>query len=235
MKANFKSVIFGCVIGSVITSGVTAFAYNGTRSINATFKNIRIFVDGAELTPQDSSGNILEPFIYNGSTYLPIRAVGEAVGKDVSYDPNNNIVYLGNGFNSNNGYVSGTKLDPYNKKNVYVNDITMSGVTYKDGIEFSGWMGSYQDGTANYNLGGKYTTISGMYGTLDGRSTSTGGEATMSFYGDGILLQSYTIKSGQVAKSFSINVTGVSQLDIVTEQTPEGGMSPVGVGDLYAK
>ncbi len=35
-----------------------------------------------------------EPFIYNGTTYLPVRAVGEAVGKEVAWDNDTKTVTL---------------------------------------------------------------------------------------------------------------------------------------------
>lgn len=37
----------------------------------------------------------VEPFIYNGTTYLPVRAVAEALGEKVEYDKNSSTVYIG--------------------------------------------------------------------------------------------------------------------------------------------
>ncbi|MDO4300534.1 MAG: NPCBM/NEW2 domain-containing protein [Clostridia bacterium] len=235
MKLNFKSIMLGCCVGIIMSTGITAFASDVTRSIQATFKNIKIYVDGAQLVPKDSKGNTLEPFIYNGTTYLPVRAVGEAVGKEVRYDANTNSVYLGSGFNTNSGYVSGVKLEPYSKVDVSVEDITMSGNKYEDGICFRTWSGIVSNGTASFNLGGNYNTVSGVYGTVDDKTSQSYGEATIYFYGDGILLKSFEIKAGQIVKNFSINVTGVSQLEVKTEETsPRGAMGAVGLGDVYA-
>jgi len=52
-------------------------------------------IDGAEYVPTDANGNVVEPFIYNGTTYLPVRAVANAFGKDVKWDGKNAIVYIG--------------------------------------------------------------------------------------------------------------------------------------------
>ena len=41
-----------------------------------------------------------EPFIYDGTTYLPVRAVGEAVGKTVGWDGKTNTVTLSSTGNS---------------------------------------------------------------------------------------------------------------------------------------
>ena len=47
------------------------------------------------IDPKDANGQTVEPFIYNGTTYLPVRAVGTAIGKDVSWDGVEKVVYLG--------------------------------------------------------------------------------------------------------------------------------------------
>jgi hypothetical protein len=210
MKLRFKSIVAGVVIGSAITSSVNVFAYDGTQDIQATFKNIKIYIDGAELTPKDASGNTLEPFIYNGSTYLPIRAVAEAVGKEVSYDANTNSVYLGDSNTVTKSQANGTYLEPYAGEGYKITDIAMGGVKYENALCL-GYQRTF--GNAYYNLSGKYTTFSGVYGLADG-NISPGSTATLKFYGDGILLGEYTINAGDLPKNFTFNVTGVTQLMI---------------------
>lgn len=72
---------------------MTAFA--ATQSIQVSFDNIKIAVDGKVITPKDASGNVVQPFIYNGTTYLPIRAIGEAIGKEVNWDQTTKTASLG--------------------------------------------------------------------------------------------------------------------------------------------
>ena len=67
----------------------TVFAQTGSQKIDAVYNNIKIVVDGKEVSTST------EPFIYNGTTYLPVRAIGEALGKDVSWDAETNTVYIG--------------------------------------------------------------------------------------------------------------------------------------------
>lgn len=83
-----KAVAF-CLLGAMALGTCTVSAANGTKNISATFRNIKIVVDGKEVSTS------AEPFIYNGTTYLPIRAVGEAVGKEVTWNAGTNTVYLG--------------------------------------------------------------------------------------------------------------------------------------------
>ena len=80
----------------VAAVGTTALAANTvTKTISATYRGIRIMVDGTMITPKDSKGNAVEPFISNGTTYVPLRAVSEALGKQVTWDGDANMIYIG--------------------------------------------------------------------------------------------------------------------------------------------
>lgn len=61
----------------------------------ASAADISITIDGEAFVPRNVSGDEVEPFIENGSTFLPVRAISEAVGKEVSYDAEQNAVYIG--------------------------------------------------------------------------------------------------------------------------------------------
>ncbi len=55
-----------------------------------------IVVDGKTQTFTDASGNRTYPLLYEGSTYLPLRAIGSLMGKEVSWDEATKTVTLGN-------------------------------------------------------------------------------------------------------------------------------------------
>ena len=69
------------------------------KNIEVSYNNITLVIDGRVVTPKDVNGNIVEPFIYNGTTYLPVRAVSEALGKRVEWDPATQTVYVGENHN----------------------------------------------------------------------------------------------------------------------------------------
>ena len=55
-------------------------------------------VDGQVRTFTDAQGRTVYPLLYQGSTYLPVRAIGELMGKSVAWDGKTNTVTLsGNG------------------------------------------------------------------------------------------------------------------------------------------
>jgi hypothetical protein len=92
-KRVFILTLLACVI--LISASALAISIADTRQLTATFNNIKIYVDGQLIAPKDALGRPVEPFIVDGSTYLPVRAVAEALGKDVEWDGPNQSVYVG--------------------------------------------------------------------------------------------------------------------------------------------
>lgn len=79
-----KKIVGLLLAGVMIISGVPCLA-----------SDINITIDGEEFIAKNALGEVVEPFIENGSTYLPVRAMGEAVGKNVAFDAENYAVYIG--------------------------------------------------------------------------------------------------------------------------------------------
>jgi hypothetical protein len=47
------------------------------------------------LEPKDANGNPVEAFMYNGTTYLPVRAISSAFDKSIVWDGETSGVYIG--------------------------------------------------------------------------------------------------------------------------------------------
>ncbi len=93
-KKRVQGFVAGALTVAVLGCG-TGFAKEAAESITAVYQNIKLVVDGVLIEPKDANGNVVEPFIYNGTTYLPVRAVGQAFNKEVSWDGENSTVFLG--------------------------------------------------------------------------------------------------------------------------------------------
>ena len=93
MKKEIKGFITGVIISTLLSTMVFATPIEDT--ITAFYNDIKVYVDGSLIKPKDADGNIVEPFIYDGTTYLPLRAISQALGKEVDWDSKNNIVYIG--------------------------------------------------------------------------------------------------------------------------------------------
>lgn len=87
---RMKDVCLGATVAALVMGAApAAYAKVADMDIPVMFNNIKILVDGKELKTDK------EPFIYEGTTYLPVRAVGEAVGKNVAWDAVSQTVILG--------------------------------------------------------------------------------------------------------------------------------------------
>ena len=96
MKDNLKALVSGVLIGSLLTGGA-AVAKTGSELIEAWYSNIKIVLNGSEIAPKDANGRVVEPFTSNGTTYLPVRAISEALGKEVRWDGETHTVYIEDG------------------------------------------------------------------------------------------------------------------------------------------
>jgi len=93
MSKRTQCAVAGVLVAVLLFCGAAA-AVSRTETINVTYRNIRMFIDEEELVPKDAIGNIIEPFIYSGSTYLPVRAVSQALGREVVWNERENAVYI---------------------------------------------------------------------------------------------------------------------------------------------
>lgn len=78
--------IIGAAFLTAAVLCLTVVASSGWQSAQIYYNNIKIVIDGEEITPKDVLGNVVDPFIMDGTTYLPVRAVSEALGMDVRWD-----------------------------------------------------------------------------------------------------------------------------------------------------
>ena len=106
MKNRLQGLILGILIGALVTSGIV-FAEQITQTAQLFYNDIKIDINGSKVLPKDANGNYVEPFIINGTTYLPVRAVANALGIQVDWDDNTNTVLLSyNTYNTNkDGYI----------------------------------------------------------------------------------------------------------------------------------
>ena len=69
-KKRFRIPIIGLICCMLL--GTIAFAVNG-RKITATYGGITIYLNGQKQVATDVNGKVVEPLIYQGTTYVPIR------------------------------------------------------------------------------------------------------------------------------------------------------------------
>ena len=86
-----KKFVTGIIVGVFISTSITAFAAS-EQLINAVFGKVKLVVDGNPVAK--------ETLLYNGTTYVPLRAAAEALGKSVNYDAASSTAYNGSSENT---------------------------------------------------------------------------------------------------------------------------------------
>lgn len=91
MKERMKGFISGILVSVLVISlagGALAAAVTQTITVDPT---IKIRVNGEEFKPKDATGKDVPVFVYEGTTYAPVRALAEAYGLVVGYDSASNM------------------------------------------------------------------------------------------------------------------------------------------------
>jgi len=92
---NLKWFTLGIILTVLVTLLIVPVLAS-FRQVQATlnYNDIKITLDGTAIVPRDANGNIVEPFIIDGTTYLPVRGIAAALGLDVNWEENTNTVIL---------------------------------------------------------------------------------------------------------------------------------------------
>lgn len=100
MKSK-KWLIAAGVFGMVLTGSAGVYAGTQLETIKAYLNHgLAIEVNGQKFTPTGDQGKKLAPITYQGSTYLPIRSIADALKTEVKYDSHNNKVSIGSSSSS---------------------------------------------------------------------------------------------------------------------------------------
>lgn len=134
MKRTLKSAVISAILLSLVAF-FTVSAQVGTAQKDLYYNQIKITVNANTIIPLDANGSFAEPFIIDGTTYLPVRAVASVLGLKVGWDGKTSTVMLTSDENakaSANPDVSVSYTTRTVKKNISFNNIKIS----LDGKEF---------------------------------------------------------------------------------------------------
>ena len=152
MKKEFKGFICGVLATAVVGLGVVS-ASGVWDNISVLRNDINVVVNGRDVTADN--------FLYNDTTYLPLRAVSEALNQSVSYDESTNTAYIGMG--SPNQTVSNTNTEEAKVGYEYKYSANSgSKIQFRDALEAEGFEMAWESNTeiVIYNKGNYRVTIS---------------------------------------------------------------------------
>ena len=214
-KINYFTL--GVIVAVLLSTMATpAFAALMSKAIQVS-TGVNIYLDDNKFIPMDAYGNQVEVFIYNGTTYLPARAISEAIGKPVQWEGSTSSVYIGK-HSSDNPAVMIYDLSTFTGSKFYLeqNATDNLGTRYTNVACKTAGYGSPNETV--YRLNGVYSSIRGTNFILE-REKNTDHSLTLSFYGDGKLLYTSYVQNGLYPDTFNVDITGVLELTIKTSGT----------------
>lgn len=195
------------ILGVLVTVMVSQLALPAVATLAGktidVFTGVNIYVDDEKLNPTDANGNAVEVFVYNGTTYLPVRAVSDALDVPVQWDGKTSSVYLGK-HSSEKMAVLLANLDYFTGKSLSLKNL-------KDNLGNEHPQSLNTNFNNTYLLNGQYSAISGtLFQVYEYRSKYI--ETTLNIYGDGELLYTATVTQGVQPIDFKVDLTGVLEL-----------------------
>lgn len=227
MKKELKGFVIGVAITSMILTALPIAAEKTTKTAELFYNDIKVVIDGKRADLKDVKGNNVDPFIIDGTTYLPVRAVANALDKAVSWDGDTRTVYIGKNEEIEQPSVWLKDLDTLagNVATYSIDDIEFGGSVYNDILTSNAqdvykncWDKNNYYEPVSYLLNYKYSKFKGTI-YLTNRDKDTSVAFRYLIYGDDKLLYtSEDITAGSMPIDFDIDVSNCSVMKISVQK-----------------
>jgi hypothetical protein len=234
---GFGGFIIGFMCCAILTASV-AYAQDSTQ-IEVYLNDLKYMIDGVQKKPIVNQG-----FIHSGTTYVPLRFISEALGKEVTWDGETDTIWVGKKLGrpvllsgmdyarvdgaAQNEYLTFDKWNAKdNIKHVYGSEFKITGTSYSHGLGI--YLGKFSDGwgSVDYNLKGNYKQIYGFIGVDDYYRNSLAA-GVVHIYGDGKeIYTSPALKGGDEPLRIDVNLTGLLKLRIKFESNKKDDLDLV--------
>lgn len=184
------------------------------------FDNVKKVVVNKIEKPLDKDN---KPFVYNGTTYVPLRFVADALGEAVEWDGKTGTVFIGETNNKNADYwgqninhmnkgekvskyaSNGSKLIKDNIGNSYSNYLVIEAGAYTVGVR------EQEVNFVEFPLNGQYKKFTAIL-AIPEKNMSVQGARPIKIYLDGKEVFSKTIAAGDMPSNIELDITGASKI-----------------------
>ena len=225
MKERLQGIAAGILIGAIGVGGAV-YAASGSQMIEAVYDNIKVYKDNAAVDLRDANDAIVEPFIYNGTTYLPVRAAANLANMDVTWDGDTKSVKLWDKTHPDNTFLMDV-CEPYESSGFKAYTSTngksfeMAGDKYTNGFTLS------SSGKALFNLKNKYSSMEFNVGHAESGSY----EKTIEFIVDDKVVKEITLEANCMPRTYTIPLNYGTQLKVLGKSL----IGYTGVGNIIVK
>lgn len=205
MKLNKR--VLPAVLATVVVLGLAIPVMAAVTKTITVETDVKVYVNDVGIDAGDTHGNP-EAFIYNGTTYIAAKAVSNSLGENVKWDGKSRSVYIGT--HEGSSYYVMDVCPPYHSSYVIVGELSMGGIERTSALRFAR---NYEEHVAQFNLNGKYDTLSFIVGPVDGQLRYREKEI-LEIYLDGELVSKIEMDSEEYPKTYRIALNGAKHLKI---------------------
>lgn len=207
-KKILTRILAVCFAAITLIGGAIAAVNSAPVQVDMNF-NLPIMYNGEIQTFKDVTGKTVYPLVYQGTTYLPVRAVCSLAGIPVKWDQETGTILLGNGDRKyvdenifKNWMVVGEGADVS-----WIKDdpalLTVDGKLYQNGVRLNETSSMNRRSFGCLNLDGKYKDYSVLHTVVESSTDGTLYFTTCNWYGTMIddlpsskILTSIDLKAG---------------------------------------
>jgi hypothetical protein len=220
-RLQIKGFVTGVLVTVLLSGTMLVVAQTVTREITY---GINVMLNG-HIVQFDYDNR---PFVMDGRTFLPVRALAELIDLPVDFDPATNTAILGTR-TAGPVRASLNTVAPFHDSSggevrvANVNSVAMGGTSFQNAVRYTfSNRGNSRTAFSLHNLNGQYRMFTGHMGRVDG---SLMRDATVRILGDGNVLQTFEIRGGELPIEFSVFVEGIRLLRIEVTTTEQFGSS----------
>jgi len=235
-----KKVIIVLILCVVFVFGVAVGASGAVKQeeVKAIINHgLKMVLNGKDFAPKGADGQPMRPLTYKGSTYLPVRAIAEALSIAVDYDASSQTVYLGE---KGKTPLSSEHFSHhwYCQLSFDQSQLFVNGKQYQSGILYTGKDGFSEMGGFVYPKG-QFQKFGGVACLEDNDGTTD--EVTIKIREkdqSGKVLKELNVKKGE-SIAFEIDIPEIQQLyiqNLIYERVPKNTQPDIMViADPYFK
>ena len=233
-----KKYASGLLTGAILATSITTFGASNGKTIQV-FENVkRVVVNKVEQKIDSKT----KPFVYNGTTYVPLKFIADALGESVSWEGSTGTIYIGDTENATAAHFGTDVMHSlwdreddrtntssykysYGNTSKYVYDNLQNKYTSYIVLGTAGFEGRY--GELTFPLNGQYSTFKATLGVTNDYTNVASGILKIKV--DGREVYNKTVNAGDLLTPIQLNVKGANNITFVLEGNREN-YSPMKVG-----
>jgi len=218
-KSGVKGFMLGVLVAIILTTAIIPVAATTMKTITVATGGIKVYMDGNIKRLTDVNGKAVEPMIYDGTTYVPLRAaVNLLTDKEIEWDGKTQSIYIGEKPDEGKQSIPIDQLEEYSGSGP---GVSISYKLFKE--EFDCFNRFYIDDRTTYKLDSKYSEIHGYLVIPDYHRAKYDNHPALEIYsidryGTETLIDSYDMTYGDYPIEVSTNISGCNFIKIVTNE-----------------